>query len=147
MCGRRCWNRRSRRASTASRRSSAPGAQSDRPLADELVLLSWLGPWREYVVEEAVVLVVGDAQGRVLPQDPVARQRVQYCPRVVRTVARAGRRVLGVLARRDDPGDLGKGSRGAGSARDRSGCAKTVVPSEYLRACWSEKPRTPRKVP
>ncbi len=71
------------------------------------------GDRRQHVVEVPVVLVVGDEQRRALPQRLVAHQRLEHRPRVVRAVARAGGRVLGVLVRRDDPGDLGDRAGGA----------------------------------
>ena len=81
-----------------------PGA--DRQPADVLVGHARLGERRELVVEEPIVLVVGDEQGRVLPQFGVRQQRLEHGVHVVRPVVGGEGRVLAVTGRGDDPRHL-----------------------------------------
>ena len=64
---------------------------------------------RELVVEEPVVLVVGDEQRRVLPQLGVGHQRLQHGVHVVGAVVGGVGRVLAVPGRGDDPRHLREG--------------------------------------
>ena len=89
-----------------------PVAEADRQPVDELVRHARVGRRGQHVVKVAVVLVIGDEQGGAVPQLLVAHQRLEHRPDVVRAVARARRRVLGVVVRRHDPGDLRQGARG-----------------------------------
>ena len=89
-----------------------PVAEADRQPVDELVRHARLGCRGQHVVKVAVVLVIGDEQGGGVPQVLVAHQRLEHRPDVVGAVARARRRVLGVVVRRHDPGDLRQGARG-----------------------------------
>ena len=83
-----------------------PGPGADRQPADVLVGHARLGERRELVVEEPIVLVVGDEQGRVLPQLGVRQQRLEHGVHVVRPVVGGEGRVLAVTGRGDDPRHL-----------------------------------------
>ena len=80
-----------------------PRARTDRQPRDVLVGDGRLGVRRELVIEEPVVLVVGDEQRRGLPQVRVREQRLQHGVHVVRPVVGGVGRVLAIAGRGDDP--------------------------------------------
>jgi hypothetical protein len=58
------------------------------------------------------MLVIRNEQRGGVPQVLVAHQHLEHRPDIVGAVTRARRRVLGILVRRHDPGDLRQGALG-----------------------------------